>query len=338
MQIYTNKYNIPKKYNVATANFMFLISLHFKEKYMSVNLIVVTGPTATGKTGFAAALAYSLGSEVIVADSRQVYRTMDIGTGKDIAAYNVNGVQVPYHLVDIADAGYKYNVFEYQRDFLDIFQRLRDRGIIPVLCGGTGLYIEAVLKGYRLVEVPPDETLRSELEHLTLGQLTEMLSTMKKLHNITDVDTKKRAIRAIEIELFYEKNKCSEQAFPKIEPVIFGIRFSRNELRQRITQRLKTRLDEGMVEEAKKMLENGLTFSDLEYYGLEYKFLSRFLSGQISYQQMFEGLNTAIHQFAKRQDTWFRRMERNGMKIHWLDGHATMEEKLHEARIILSPN
>lgn len=294
----------------------------------SYNIIVVTGPTATGKTNFAVQLAQKFNGEIISADSRQVYRGMSLGSGKDLNDYIVDGAIVPYHCIDIADAGQKYNVFEFQRDFLEAYHSIVKKGKTPILCGGTGMYIEAVLSAYKLIQVPPNEVLREELEKYSLEELAKMLSKMKKLHNSSDVDTKKRAIRGIEIETYYLNCPAEKNSYPEIKPFIFALHFDREVIRKRITARLKQRFADGMLHEAQTLLNSGLESADLEYYGLEYKFMAQHLSGQITYQQMFDRLNTAIHQFAKRQMTWFRRMERNGFKINWIDGNLTMEEKI----------
>jgi tRNA dimethylallyltransferase len=293
------------------------------------NLLTILGPTASGKTALAAHLAECMNGEVISADSRQVYRGMDIGTGKDLGDYVVHGKVVPVHLVDIADAGYQYNVFEYQRDFLNVLKGLRERGKLPVLCGGSGLYIEAILDNYRLIQVPVNESLRTGLSGKSLKELTEILKSFKsQLHNSTDIINEKRAIRAIEIEQFNAENNMPETLLPELNSLVVGVRFDRHTERKRITRRLEQRLAEGMAEEVKRLLDSGIHPDDLIYYGLEYKFITRFLMGDLTYVQMKEQLNTAIHQFAKRQMTWFRRMERQGTVIHWLDGELSMEEKI----------
>lgn len=292
------------------------------------DLIAILGPTASGKTPFAAALAATLGTEIISADSRQVYRGMDLGTGKDLADYRVDGQDIPYHLIDIAEPGYKYNVFEYQRDFLTAYEDIRRRGMTPIVCGGTGLYLEAVLKGYRLLSVPENPELRSRLADRSLEELTEILKTYKTLHNTTDVDTAKRAIRAIEIEEYYLHTPVDERSFPQLKSLIIGVDIDRDLRREKITRRLKQRLDEGMVDEVRRLLERGIAAEDLIYYGLEYKYLTLYVTGRLTYDEMFLGLETAIHQFAKRQMTWFRGMERRGFTIHWMDARLPMEEKI----------
>lgn len=291
-------------------------------------LLTLLGPTASGKTALAAELAVRLDAEIISADSRQVYRGMDLGTGKDLSDYNVRGHQVPYHLIDIADAGYRYNVFEYQRDFLRAYEEVRSRGRLPLLCGGTGMYLESVLKGYRLLPVPENPELRNRLTDKTLEELTEILRSYKTLHNSTDVDTAKRAIRAIEIEEYYRTQAPRERSFPKLKSLIIGVSIDRELRREKITRRLRQRLDEGMVEEVRHLIYNGVPPEDLIYYGLEYKYLTLHVIGQLSYDEMFRQLETAIHQFAKRQMTWFRGMERRGFTIHWVDAHLPMEEKI----------
>ena len=253
---------------------------------------------------------------------------MDLGTGKDLADYEVGTYCVPYHLIDIVEPGYKYNVFEYQRDFLSVYKDITGRGIIPVLCGGTGMYLEAVLKGYRLLPVPENQELRTKLAGKSLEELTALLSTYKKLHNSTDVDTVKRAIRAIEIEEYYLTQSPEARSFPEIKSLVVGVDIDRDLRREKITRRLKQRLDEGMVNEVRKLLDEGIAPEDLIYYGLEYKFLTLYVTGEITYDEMFHGLETAIHQFAKRQMTWFRGMERRGITIHWIDATLPMEEKV----------
>lgn len=283
------------------------------------DLITILGPTASGKTRLAAALACELDSEIISADSRQVYRGMDLGTGKDLADYRVNDRQIPYHLIDIASPGYKYNVFEYQRDFLIAYESVKQKGRLPVLCGGTGMYLEAVLKGYKLIPVPENPELRSELSTKSLQALTELLKGYKNLHNSTDVDTVKRAIRAIEIEEYYLNSDISGRTFPQLSSLIIGVDIDRELRREKISRRLRQRLDEGMAEEVRGLLEQGLHPEDLIYYGLEYKYLTLYVTGKLSYEEMVKSLEIAIHQFAKRQMTWFRGMERRGFRIHWID-------------------
>ena len=296
-----------------------------KEPY---NLLTVLGPTACGKTTLAVALADRLHSGVISADSRQVYRSMDLGTGKDLAEYFVNGHHVPYYLIDIVDAGYKYNVFEYQRDFLKVYDLLRADGRMPVLCGGTGMYLESVLRGYRLVEVPENKELRESLAGKSLEELTVMLKSYKQLHNTTDVDTCKRAIRAIEIEEYYRTSGANVREFPKINSLTIGLDVSRELRRERITRRLHERLSQGMVDEVRAILASGVKPEDLIYYGLEYKYLTLYVIGELSYKEMVAQLEIAIHQFAKRQMTYFRGMERRGVSIHWIDAMLPTEEKV----------
>lgn len=292
------------------------------------DLITILGPTASGKTPLAAALASRLDTEIISADSRQVYRGMDLGTGKDLADYIVAGKTIPYHLIDIVDPGYKYNVFEYQRDFLQAYQSVRERGKLPILCGGTGLYLEAVLKGYRLIPVPENPELRNRLSDKSLDELTRILSSYKKLHNSTDVDTVKRAIRAIEIEEYYLTQDVEERSFPTINSLIIGVDIDRELRREKITRRLKQRLDEGMVDEVRQLIAGGVSPDDLIYYGLEYKYLTLYAIGELTFEEMFHQLEIAIHQFAKRQMTWFRGMERRGFTIHWIDASLPMEQKV----------
>lgn len=288
-------------------------------------MITILGPTASGKTSLAVALAAALrnegvAAEIISADSRQVYRGMDIGTGKDLDEYG----DIPYHLIDICEPGTKYNLFRYQQDFLDVYEDIRRRGVLPILCGGTGLYIEAVLKGYHLSPVPQNAVLRKQLEPKSLEELTQMLVELKKqtgsnMHNHTDVDTAQRAIRAIEIETYNLHNPTPERVCPPIDSQIIGVNIDREERRRKITARLKQRLDEGMVDEIRGLLDRGIPAEDLIYYGLEYKYVTEYVTGKLSYDEMFRQLEIAIHQFAKRQMTWFRGMERRGFQIHWVN-------------------
>lgn len=292
------------------------------------DLIAILGPTASGKTQFAAALASRLDTEIISADSRQIYKEMNLGTGKDLADYTVNGKQIPYHLIDIAEPGYKYNVFEYQRDFLKAYETVRLKSKLPIMCGGTGMYLESVLKGYRLLPVPENPELRARLNGKSLDELTEILKQYKTLHNTTDVDTAKRAIRAIEIEEYYAHTPVDERAFPQLNSLIVGIDIDRELRREKITRRLQQRLEEGMVEEVRDLIKKGIKPEDLIYYGLEYKYLTLYVIGELTYEQMFHDLEIAIHQFAKRQMTWFRGMERRGFTIHWMNAQWSMEEKI----------
>ena len=291
-------------------------------------LITILGPTASGKTPFATALAAELNTEIISADSRQIYRGMDLGTGKDLADYTINDREIPYHLIDIVEPGYKYNVFEYQRDFLKAYETIKQKGCLPVLCGGTGMYLESVLKGYRLMPVPENPELRTRLADKSLETLTGILQQYKTLHNSTDVDTVKRAIRAIEIEEYYAKHPIAEREFPQLNSLIIGVDIDRDLRREKISRRLRQRLDEGMVDEVKQLLAQGIKAEDLIYYGLEYKFLTLYAIGKLTYEEMFAQLETAIHQFAKRQMTWFRGMERRGVTIHWVDATLPTEEKI----------
>src|SRR5574344_756229 len=304
----------------------------------SYDMITILGPTASGKTTLAATLAYELNAEIISAESRQIYRRMDLGTGKDLADYSVNGTVIPYHLIDIVEPGYKYNIFEYQRDFLLAYEAVKTRKAVPILCGGTGLYLESVLKGYRLVPVPENLELRKTLEGKSLVELTGILSKYKVMHNTTDVDTAKRAIRAIEIEEFYLEHPVDERPFPTISSLIIGIDIDREVRRKKITDRLRQRLDEGMIDEVRRLLDEGLSPDDLIYYGLEYKYLTLYVIGRITKEDMFRQLEIAIHQFAKRQMTWFRGMERRGFNIHWLDYSLPMKEKLDRIKELLESN
>lgn len=297
-------------------------------------MITILGPTACGKTALAVSLAAKMGGEIISADSRQVYRGMDIGTGKDLSEYQMDGKQIPYHLIDIEEAGQKYNLFRFQEDFNAAYEDITSRGVQPILCGGTGLYMEAVLKGYALSPVPQDDNLRKKLSTRSLGELKELLIWLKArngsaMHNETDVDTVSRAVRAIEIEFHNLRHSVDTLRVPAVGSLIVGLDVDRDVRRERITARLKARLEEGMVEEVRGLLEkNGITKEDLMYYGLEYKYVTAYVVGEMSYEDMFNQLEIAIHQFAKRQMTWFRGMERRGFNIHWLDASMPMADKL----------
>lgn len=296
-------------------------------------MITILGPTASGKTALAAALAYKIGAEIISADSRQVYSGMTVGTGKDLDDYVVNGRQIKYHLIDIARPGDKYNICEYQRDFHKVYAELAQRGVMPILCGGSGLYIETVLKGYSLSTVPQNPELRQRLSGKTLEELTEILVDLKArnnscMHNRSDVDTAQRAVRAIEIEEYNLHHPSSNTEFPPVESVIIGVDIDRESRRARITERLRQRLEHGLVEEVEGLLESGVSAEDLIYYGLEYKYVTEYVTGRTTRDEMFKGLEIAIHQFAKRQMTWFRGMERRGFTINWVDWHMSMDEKL----------
>ena len=320
-------------------------------------MITILGPTASGKTPLAVALAYEIGGEIISADSRQVYRRMDIGTGKDLDDYTVQGagfkvqgshqlahepltmnsepLTIRYHLIDICEPGTKYNLFQYQQDFFDAYQDIRSRGVVPILCGGTGLYIEAVLKGYKLSPVPQNQELRQQLEGKTLGELTQMLSHLKSktgsnMHNKTDVDSCQRAIRAIEIENYNLEHPVPRRELPPVDSLIIGVDIDREARREKITRRLKARLEEGMIDEVRGLLDEGIPAEDLIYYGLEYKFVTEYIVGKTTYDEMFTRLEIAIHQFAKRQMTWFRGMERRGFTIHWIDALQPMDDKVKE--------
>ena len=305
-------------------------------------LITILGPTACGKTSLAVALAYSLHmdgqeAEILSGDSRQVYRGMTIGTGKDLGDYTVEGYNVPYHLIDICEPGTKYNLFQYQQDFHKAYNEVRGRGALPILCGGTGLYIESVLKGYQLSPVPQNQPLRDKLEGRSLEELTTMLRQLKRqtgsnMHNTTDVDTAQRAIRAIEIETYNLEHPTELRTLPAVPSIIIGVNIDRELRREKITQRLRQRLDEGMVDEIRSLLKSGISAEDLMYYGLEYKFITEFVIGQTTYEEMFRQLEIAIHQFAKRQMTWFRGMERRGFTIHWVDAQLPMEQKVEFVR------
>jgi tRNA dimethylallyltransferase len=308
--------------------------MSFNEK-TGYDLVVITGPTASGKTSLAVNVASRLGGEIISADSRQVYRCMDIGTGKDYSEYFIDGRQVPVHLMDIVDPGYKYNVFEYQRDFKNVYFDLRKRNVFPVVCGGSGLYIDSIISGYRMFEVPPDSGLRVQLEKKSMEELGNILKSFKSLHNITDLDSKKRAIRAIEIEYFNNSKSATQSGFPALRSLVTAVSVERETRRTRISGRLNQRLDAGMIEEVKGLLEKGISEESMIYYGLEYKYITLYLTGKTSYDDMVKGLETAIHQFAKRQMTWFRGMEKKGTKINWIDGELPMGKKVEQVLSLL---
>lgn len=299
-------------------------------------MITVLGPTASGKTDFAAHLALEIGGEIISADSRQVYRGMDLGTGKDLEDYTIGDVEIPYHLIDIRPAGDKYTLFDYHQDFHKSYRDVRDRGAWPILCGGTGLYLESVLKGYQLPDVPKNEVLREKLAAKPLSELAEILASYGDLHNTTDIKNAKRTIRAIEIAEYKSKNDMSALEYPAIDSIILGVDISRDRRRERITNRLEDRVKEGMVTEVERLLSEGVSAEDLIYYGLEYKFVTQYVIGDLEYDEMLEKLEIAIHQFAKRQMTWFRGMTRRGHKINWIDYELTMEEKVKEALSIIA--
>lgn len=306
-----------------------------EKSIFSYDLLVVTGPTASGKTSLAVALADCLGGEIISADSRQVYRGMDLGTGKDYDEYMISGRRIPFHLIDIADPGYKYNLFEYQRDFIEIYRNLRERDVFPVVCGGSGMYIDSIVKGYEMFEVPPDSGLRARLEKKSMEELVSILTTYKKLHNVTDLDTKKRVIRAIEIEHFNHVTVRKQKKFPSLKPLVIGIMVDREIRRRRISERLLERLRTGMVDEVRSLLDSGVSKETLMYYGLEYKYITLYLTGVINYETMVSELEIAIQQFAKRQMTWFRGMERKGTTIHWIDERLPKDEKVEKVLKLL---
>ena len=302
-------------------------------------MITILGPTACGKTSLAAALAADIHGEIISGDSRQVYRGMDIGTGKDLADYRVGDICVPYHLIDIVEPGTKYNVYQYQRDFMRAYDDIVGRGVTPVLCGGSGLYLEAVLRGYRMAPVPENKQLRQSLEGKSLAELTDMLNDIKsrkgqKMHNTTDVDTAKRAIRAIEIELYQDEHPEETEDIQPVDSLVIGLQIDVEQRRERITRRLKARFDEGMADEIRRIIDSGVAPEDLIYYGLEYKYVTEYVIGQRDFEETFRLLEIAIHQFAKRQMTWFRGMERRGVSIHWIDSSLPMEEKINEIKKI----
>ena len=313
----------------------------FKAIDKTGSLITILGPTASGKTSLAAHLAYEIDAEIISADSRQVYRGMTIGTGKDLEDYMIKDRQIPYHLIDICEPGTKYNLFRYQEDFIKLYADMMQRGKQAILCGGTGLYIESVLKGYHLSPVPQNQELRDALADKSLEELTEMLKRLKQqsgsmMHNKTDVDSCQRAIRAIEIETYNLEHPTEDRTFPAIESIIIGVAIDRDARRAKISGRLQKRLDSGMIDEVKGLLDAGIPAADLIYYGLEYKYITEYIIGKIGFEEMFRRLEIAIHQFAKRQMTWFRGMERRGFTIHWVDALLPMEEKVGMIKELIS--
>lgn len=299
------------------------------------DIITIVGPTASGKTNLACHLAYTIEAEIISGDSRQVYKGMDIGTGKDLSDYTVEGTQIPYHLIDICEAGDKYNVFEFQQDFHTAYNDIKERGITPILCGGSGLYVESVLRGYSLPNVPINHTLRKKYEAYSLEELKGVLESYKALHNTTDVDNVRRAIRAIEIEDYKQNQEVKDKEYPPLRSLTIGVGIGRDLRRERISSRLRARLDEGMIDEVKNILERGVNPEDLIYYGLEYKFVTQYVIGEISKEEMIEKLEIAIHQFSKRQMTWFRGMEKRGIAIHWIDSQLPMNEKVEQIKALI---
>ena len=302
------------------------------------DIIAVMGATAGGKTSLAANIAYEFDGEIISADSRQVYRGMDIGTGKDLEDFIVNEKEIPYHLIDIVDAGYKYNVFEYQKDFLNVYKDVKRRNKLPILCGGTGMYIDAVLKGYKLINVPHSEEIKQDLEKKSNNELITILKKNKELHNRSDTSNRKRLIRAVEIALYYQENGNLDFSYPDIKSLNIQIVFDRNSRRKRITQRLKQRLQVGMIEEIEELLNKNVPPETLKYYGLEYKFITEYILGELTYEKMFSKLEIAIHQFSKRQMTWFRKMEKDGYKIYKIDGYLPLEEKIRKVNQLFYQN
>ncbi len=296
-----------------------------------VDLITIVGPTASGKTQFAVACAQAMAGEIISADSRQIYKGMDLGTGKDLDEYGA----IPYHLIDIRDAGYKYNVYEYQQDFMNAFAAIQNRGVQPILCGGTGMYVESVLKGYKLLSVPENPALREQLEGKPLSELAQILSTYKELHNTTDIDTAKRAIREIEIQDYISRAEAAETVMPTLRSLNIALDLDRDLRREKISKRLALRFEQGMLEEVQRLLDSGIPPENLIYYGLEYKFMTLHLMGELSYKQMYQQLEVAIHQFAKRQMTWFRGMERRGFEVHWLDASLPLDVKVEKLEHLL---
>lgn len=303
---------------------------------MDFNLVTIVGPTASGKTRLSVHLAKRIGGEIISGDSRQVYRDMNLGTGKDYDDYIVDGARIKVYLIDIVDAGYKYNIYEYQTDFVKVFEQIKERNKVPILCGGSGMYIEAILKAYRLIHVPVDNKLRMELDGKSMEELAGILASFKNLHNVTDTNTLKRLVRAIEIETFYANHQEQVTPYPDLNPLVVGIDLDRETRRERISHRLSRRLETGMIDEVRHLLAIGVSPETLIYYGLEYKFITQYLQGLIGYEEMKKKLETAIHQYAKRQMTWFRGMEKRGIPVHWLDGQWPMDKMIDHIQTLLA--
>lgn len=295
---------------------------------MAHKLLTITGPTACGKTSLAAELAFQLGGEIISADSRQVFRGMDIGSGKDLADYHIHNTDIPYHLIDIHDAGYEYNVYQFQNDFIRAFGDIVSRGRQPILCGGTGMYIEAVVKGYQLADAPIDPDFRQRMEAYTDEELTARLASYIKLHNHTDTESRNRLLRALEIQEYHLQHPDAYPHMPDMEHIIVGVRYPREQVIERIGIRLRERLQNGMIDEVQSLLDQGVPEERLLRYGLEYRHVTRYLRGECTYDEMYEHLYTDIRRFSKRQMTWFRRMERQGITIHWIDGPQPLDTKV----------
>lgn len=291
-------------------------------------IITILGPTATGKTHIAALLAKKIGAEIVSADSRQVYRNMDIGTGKDLSDYQVDGFPIPFHLIDVVEPGVEYNVFQYQQAASKAIKEIQKREVPVILCGGSGMYLEALLKGYKLFPVPTNNELRTHFQTQSFDDLSKLLASFKSLHNITDTDHPERLYRALEIEIYYQNHPELQEISTPIPSIIFGLNGDRDHIRKKITLRLKERLENGMIEEIETLIQNGVNPTQLIRYGLEYKFVTQYLLGELTFDTMFEKLNIAIHQFSKRQMTWFRKMERDGFLIHWIDISLSETEKL----------
>lgn len=295
---------------------------------MFKRIITILGPTATGKTKVAVALAKELDAEIVSADSRQVYKGMDIGTGKDAAEYEIDGTPIPVHLIDIAEPGSEYNIFQYQQAAIPIIKDIQDRHKTVILCGGSGMYVDALLKGYKLFPVPENPELRADWEHRGDDELEKLLTSFRNLHNKTDIETRERLYRALEIEYYYQEHPELAAISQPVPSIIFGLCGERDRIREKITTRLRQRLEEGMIEEVQQLIDNGVNPNQLIRYGLEYKFITWYLQGKMDYQTMFDRLNVAIHQFSKRQMTWFRKMERDGFTIHWIDVKLPLSEKI----------
>lgn len=307
--------------------------LRTASNYFKETMITILGPTASGKTSLAVALASQINGEIISADSRQVYRGMNLGTGKDLYEYQFGQKIIPYHLIDIQDPGYEYNVFEFQNDFLEAYHQIIRNKNTPILCGGTGMYIDSILKGYKLIPVPKNQKLQDQLSLLDHNELVDKLKSISTVHNTTDLTSKQRTIRAIELAIYCIDNAIEPEPFPKVDNTTYGIKWDRKVLKKRITQRLEERFDQGMIQEVENLISNGTSSESLKFYGLEYKFLTQYIEGDLTYSELFEQLNIAIHQFAKRQMTWFRRMEKQGVKINWIEGELSLEEKLDFIRV-----
>jgi tRNA dimethylallyltransferase len=301
----------------------------------SYNSIIITGPTASGKTALAAHLAYELNGEIISADSRQVYKKLNIGTGKDLAEYTVNNTPINHHLIDVAEVGTHFHLYDFITHFYGAFQAIEKLGKLPIICGGTGLYLDAIIKKHELAAIPNNFELRLQLEKLNLEQLIAKLFSYNNKPENADLTTKKRLVRAIEIADYLSNNNSPKTNFIDLKPIIFALDLPKEARRNKISIRLKHRLENGMIDEVKDLINEGISHERLQFLGLEYQYISKYLLNEMSYDEMFLKLETSIHQYAKRQMTWFRKMEREGNQIHWLDATKPMEENLIAIKLLI---